>query len=945
VDAAPTRVDERALAAGTTARFVLLVALLVVSSCLMLLYVATALSAYDGFSCSLAAGVDPTMDSPATMVVKRGDQWEAYYACTLRQAAPPPWWIPLSWLLLLAVLTAMLFWLLPRWKSRRVVPLAAVDKGRELSRLLDELTSKAGLTRAPRFVVDPAAMSAGAVVWGSNRRPTVCLHAGLLVRRHTDPQAFKAVLLHELGHVHNRDITVTYLTVALWRVYAMLALPPFLVWCGVRFATADRLPFWSAEAPVVTRGLLLVVVMTVLVYLARADVLRNREIYADLAAVRWGADPEGWRVPAAVERGKLRAVRSLFRNHPGWGERRQAFLDPEVLFGLRPLPIVLTGAAAAVLSSNAGYALVQYVLLTRWIHYATTTVAASLVVGVVGVALWRAVVHAVLTKRRVPSGVRAGMWLGIGLVFGMVVTGQGTVNDWLPDRPVVLGLMVAAAVVFTCWTTRCAVLWVSAWQGRTLRPVLLLSLVAATLALGLWFAWWQAQGMAYTAGMSYDVAQVRNTWVANLIGPTKDNPPLSAADRAVMLVMMVGGAVTDSPLALVAVGGLWAVPLLAWLVRPTGRTPRWARDAAADLDEDTPVGAPLPSFRRVLLPGLFGGLVAWVALAGVAAYLHARLPGEKSVTAFISAYLALSILALVAGGTAAAMAACASARAHRLFAALIASQTAVLVGFVGLYIRGAVDGCVAPISITTRACAWRPGSVTHMSSIFLAPAVVLGVVAAVVVAAAAALVSRRSDAGWPEVRRMAGRRLAVSLLCLVALGFGATRAVALSPMAATLTSPGDTQRLAKQWIGAPTASGPSSALTVALQVDAWNYLGGSDLIHRFFLNRRNAFAIVTAYVNNGKRGLSGLGAVRPLCADIDDFAKTAVRYFRVPDPDTHRLWEKFVAQAWQGGQACVKALDEQNAENFDAAMKKLAAAQDTGNQIDDRVEALIRVGR
>lgn len=67
----PSRVDERALGAGTTARFALLVVLLVASSGLMMLYVGLALSTYDGFGCSLAAEVAP--DSSAIAVGARCD--------------------------------------------------------------------------------------------------------------------------------------------------------------------------------------------------------------------------------------------------------------------------------------------------------------------------------------------------------------------------------------------------------------------------------------------------------------------------------------------------------------------------------------------------------------------------------------------------------------------------------------------------------------------------------------------------------------------------------------------------------------------------------------------------------------------------------------------------------------------------------------------------------
>ncbi|MFG1952646.1 M48 family metallopeptidase [Micromonospora sp. NPDC048830] len=291
-----SRVDERALGAGTTARFTLLVALLVATSSVMLLYIALALTATDGLSCTLAAGADPGTDPAANVMARRSLQWEAYAACSERYAPPPSGWWLVGWWALLAACTAALFWALPAWKARRgrvVVPLAAVDRDGEIGRTVAELSATAGLARPPRVVVDPAAASAGAVVFGRTGRATVCLHGGLVVARTTDPGWFRAALLHELAHIANRDVTITYLTVALWRVYAAVAVPPFLLWGAWRFSTASGARLWSADAPIVTRGLLVTGLLAVLVYLARSDVLRSREVYADLAAVRWGADPEG----------------------------------------------------------------------------------------------------------------------------------------------------------------------------------------------------------------------------------------------------------------------------------------------------------------------------------------------------------------------------------------------------------------------------------------------------------------------------------------------------------------------------------------------------------------------------------------------------------------------------------------------------------------------------
>lgn len=937
------RVDERALGAGTTVRFALLVALLVAGSSLILLYVAIALSAYDGFSCSLAAGVDPVTDPAANVMAKRALQWEAYRSCSERYAAPPSGWWLLGWWALLALCTAALFRVLPAWKARRsrVVPLAAVDGDGEIGRTLAELSATAGLARPPRVVVDLGADSAGAVVFGRTGRATVCLHIGLVTERTTDPGRFRAVLLHELAHIANRDVTVTYLTVALWRVYAAVAVPPFLLWCAWKFRTASGSEVWSAEAPLVTRGLLVTGLLAVLVYLARSDVLRSREVYADLAAVRWGADPvAGWSTsptpapPVGRGRRAWHAFAGLWHPHPGWEVRRSALVDPAVLFGVRALPLVLTGMAATVTHTHIAYAITQYNLLTTWMQHAAALVPAALVAGVVGTALWRAAVYAALTGQRAPSSVRAGLWLGLGMAGGSAAAGQGTINEWLPARPWLFALVVAVAVAFSWWLTQCARLWVVAWRGRSLRGVALLNLTAAALALSLWFVWWQSFGAAYAAGWSFDVAGLRDYHLSYYAGRELDHPPATPVDRAYVLFMSVGPAVTASPLAVLALVGLWAVPLLAWLPRPGAGPPRWVRDAAPG-DGPAP-GPPPPRLRRVLAAGLIGGAGGILAAVAHTAWLHGR--ERPSATAFLVTFVAGTILALLIGAAVAGAAARVAAPAHRLPAALIAGAAATFLGSAAVVGLRVFDGCVPPLALDAGPCSWEPAGPLRLFPLVIAPA--LPVV--LLVAGAVALPRPRAAPRPGRPRSMPLARSCALVLVAAGLAVATVHAVQRMPHAGRLVAAGEMQRVAQQgWY--VTVDAPVSPRSRALQAQAWLDLGGDDLLDRFWRGRRDLFAAVTTGVQAG-RSIDKLDDVRPLCAGISDFAGAAERYFRVPDPETQTLWERFVALAGQGSRECQQALDADRAEQFNAAMRKLATAQDTGHAIDDRIDALIRQG-
>ncbi|MEU5302876.1 GPP34 family phosphoprotein [Streptomyces noursei] len=276
--APPTPVGDRPVGAGTTMRFALLVVLILVTSGLMLLYMAYWwVSKADSYRCSLAAGVDPDHATDLQIIVSRSTQSMAYLDCQRHYAQPPPWWVPVSCLVLLSAAAVALFYWLPVWKARRgrAVPLTAVDHDGEIRHVLEEVAAVAGLDRMPRVLVDTTAASVGALVFGRNGRPIMSLHGGLLARRHRDPEGFRAVLLHEFAHIRNGDVTLTYATVALWRVFLTLVTPPFLVGLAMYLVYGVRLGSPVFVGP--SRNFLQTAFLVVLVYLARSDVLRSRE--------------------------------------------------------------------------------------------------------------------------------------------------------------------------------------------------------------------------------------------------------------------------------------------------------------------------------------------------------------------------------------------------------------------------------------------------------------------------------------------------------------------------------------------------------------------------------------------------------------------------------------------------------------------------------------------
>ncbi|MFF2544062.1 M48 family metallopeptidase [Kitasatospora sp. NPDC058063] len=950
------RIDERVLGAGTGPRFVVLLLLMLTAGGAMILEVVRVLADGDESGCSLAAGVDPADGSYWKTSLSISGQVTASRFCLSLWAPAPPWWQVAAWPLLLLVVAALLFAALPHWKARRsrVIPLAAVDPDGELLALLTELCTATGVAPTPRVVVDPAASSVSAVVFGRTRRPVVCLHGGLLAVRRRDPERFRAVLLHELAHIANRDVTLTYLTVALWRVFLALVLLPYVLCLGyvIYGVVAD------GRVPQLDRAVALAVVMVVLLYLARSDALRSREIYADLAAVRWGADPHGWSVSAAPSGSAVRrlldAFLDLWRTHPRWGLRQGALVDPAPLFRTSVLPLFLIGTVPVLAVQQVLRQIAPYrVNFTNNLMTLLVIVPGALVTGVIVVALWRAVVYAVLTGTRVPSGAWAGGWLGAGMSAGLVLSGWGAGWAWQPQRPLVLLVPVAAGAAFGWWTTQCAHLWTRTSRGRTPRPALTLCLAAGCVAMTSWLTWWMLAG---ATALNRDfpgaqaVAQSVLQWLPSK-APTGD--PTRIPGIALVLPQLSN--VADTPMGSLAVIVLWVVPLLAWASGTAGRTPRWMPDR-----EPRPEG-PVAPLRKVMLPGLLGGALAGLAVVGVQAWIHTGQPvpdARGGLYALRYAGLLLPAICLPAGLAAAV--ASAADRRFRLPGALIAAGTATVLGAAAMTLLVSVDGCVTPLNVLSDSCAWRPAWWRPLFpfTFVLNNALVLSGLTAVAVALTAAAVTavrrrrpsasrttRRPDtrAGEPRARGPRARRLAVILLCVVAVAGTATdggfRRYQLGFMVNELTS----QRSLVQFWGLPDP--PRSELTRVRQIRAWYRLSGDDLIDMAV----SYDSRLTAAVREAQAAKDSWEALdrrlRPACTQWGSAAWFETVWFRLPaDPRLRADWHAVTIKADNGSRGCAQALTARDQAGLRSALLDLYAARRCAESVNAGIDGILRAG-
>ncbi|WP_331726000.1 hypothetical protein [Streptomyces sp. NBC_01012] len=734
---------------------------------------------------------------------------------------------------------------------------------------------------------------------------------------------------------------------------------------------------WSTDTPALIRELLLPAVMVALVYLARTDVLRSREVYADLTAIRWGAHPRGWDVPAqAPEQGRLRrAVASLRKHwdtHPRWEERHDALADPAPLFGTRALPTFLTGVAAAMANVHLLSYLSTYNMYSLWRVQLVSMVPAALVAGVIGTALWRAVAHAVVKGRPVPSGVRTGLWLGAGLGTGGLFTGYGMGNgEWLPQRPLVLLLAVAAGLAFAWWVTQSAHLWAGSWRGRSLRPPLLIGLTAAALALSAWFAWWVMDGASWAAGSSYSSSGVRQELLHLFPGSSGGalrtgsaegvDTGSSALASAVATVWTVLSRFTATPLIPAAVTVLWLLPLAGWRIRRSTGVPRWVTGALSDGSAgELPAGIRVPPLRRVLEPGLLGGAASWPALAGVQAYLHASRSGpQQRPGVYEVRYLALLFLATMVPATVAALvAAVRTDPGRRLAGALIAAGSATVLGVAGTVLFVSADGCISPLNTLESSCSWRPAWQVMQGTLprLVNSVLVLASVLALLVAAVCSL-SLRARARWARpasgegeeptrlgTRPSGSRRLAVRLVAGVcvagAVGIAVLEPVKLARLHSTVPDAALTQSLIRQ--GVQVAPLPVSAETRARQVRAWHRLGGRFLLENARTDHDHIRTVMRTARETDNANLAYLARVRPACADFGRIAGWVNgAYFRVPDPAGQQAWQALGTLAQQGSLNCERALERQDGDLFIKAMGELIAAGNSAASVSRRVATLL----
>jgi Zn-dependent protease with chaperone function len=601
----------------------------------------------------------------------------------------------------LALMIGALGWflLIPKWKLRMggFKPLTADDSPEVLS-AVQALSREAGLRPAPTLVWQPLNAACSGLAFGRVGRHYVGLTGGLVTRFYTDQAAFRAIVLHELGHLRNADVDKTYFTIAVWWAFVVGALLPFAL-VGI-----------VTRSPGSTLGLgWRVLALGVLVYLTRNAVLRAREAYADVRASAWeGSSGALRRVVHGLPDTPSNFLRRFIALHPKPAEREALISRPEPLFRIGFWEAFATGLAVAIAFPTIESILsllttgmtnsILYVSINQMTYLLVGALLAPLVVGVVGLGTWRANFAAAAQRHASPDVSRMALGLGAGAIVGLWLALPAALDS--SNQPSGAQLF-ASLVVDTAWsvvllTTLFLFLrWMlgaaAAWLGHSItraspRPNYVVALIVGSALLAGWFA---------VLFLAHDIL---HTAVANGFDP---------ASIGVALTVVFGGIfiLAEHPLTLLALLGIWAYPAMASVLRRDGPVSSWLFLESAARPPVWSTGARF-QFRRGLLLSLAtaGGflVLVFVLRLGMVAFVPStfRSQDEYKIMLF-TVQVGLAVLMQALAAAVAARRFAWLSAIHGIYVAFIAAVLmAAEMLTVNLFFGGSIDAGFAWTTIS-----------------------------------------------------------------------------------------------------------------------------------------------------------------------------------------------------------------------------------------------------
>jgi hypothetical protein len=254
--------------------------------------------------------------------------------------------IPLLFVAAMLSLAYVLFRLTPG-RIRRHLGLKPLERAQHagFAAEVGALSRRAGVYPPPAIELRAGPRSTTGLAFGTPGHYHLGLGNGLPLLLRKAPLLCRAILLHELAHIANRDVSRTYFTQALWTPVMGLAFLPVIasvvmsLWTIAAGLFQGKFSLGTIALNAVTTGLLVLQagLMLLFLYAVRASYLRTREIYADWRAATWGAEAPLMNILARNKSTEPR--RRIFSLHPAPEDRLAVLTDPASLFRI-PLDLV-----------------------------------------------------------------------------------------------------------------------------------------------------------------------------------------------------------------------------------------------------------------------------------------------------------------------------------------------------------------------------------------------------------------------------------------------------------------------------------------------------------------------------------------------------------------------------------------------------------------------------
>jgi Zn-dependent protease with chaperone function len=498
--------DLAGLPAATTWRFVLLIVTTLASAlALNIFLLADLLQVFPGIPALGSRGCFTRLASDAA--ARRPGFGITFYNC-LNSARLADGVTDVALTVLLVAVAVAIYRLYP-WLVTRGVPMRTlsglgdvVPEG--VRGLVTRTADEAG--RPVKVLVAIGRPGTGARAFGCFPRYRVLVDIGLITAADRDDGRLRAVLAHEIAHVRNRDIDITYLTTALWWAFLIVEVP-------LSIAADVRLPH-----SLLSESWRFAVALGV-IWLVRSSVLRTREFYADLSAARepTAAAPLRQVLDRARPRGAgtLAGITAVAAYHPTPRARLAVLDDPSPL-----ARVWLTDSLAAGFLIGFAYSPVNLLVELFGIPYGWRVVVLGILVGLpvagtLAAPLWRQVFQQLSVGQLPRDAWRCSVFLATGIVIGQLVTPPlAYVNgllEILRSKPLegltLILILYLASYVLCEWIVLCAAVWLA--NAHTARLSYRIGAVITAIVFGAWLAYWfMTQSLLLAADTPWQVLEL-----------------------------------------------------------------------------------------------------------------------------------------------------------------------------------------------------------------------------------------------------------------------------------------------------------------------------------------------------------------------------------------------------------------------------------------------------